>query len=408
MKIIDIPLNVLIHLKLFFSPDLWPIQNEFFWFHLLKKENKNYPQWRLQEAYWRNFLNTTKELDQLKKETVYFWFNQSNSERYLKETMFHYYIQAVLLKNVNQQVGISLSNRIIPSGQIDAHFITVLNRSFSAADLWKVKNCEIVSFHGCNFHQFPGSDDFQFTRLKFSGCRLFSFVGTFFISQLHLNDISSLGTLETFSTCSSLRKLSIRLCPNLTSGLSVFKQLDSLCLHQQPLRDYSLVQNIFHLEIYLDPNLINLYDFYTSSALVISHCPNLSLTVPISDDSQDSTTDNSQAILEPKLKHFVLEGYKSQETELEIDHFPFLQTLTIACSPKLEKIILSSNVEMEKVEVNECQTVKQLEIQDCKKMKKLSVQEMNKNLIPFVCLLQSFPQSIASLGRQVLVKKKFG
>jgi hypothetical protein len=59
----------------------------------------------LQDQNWRDFLNTTLKLQQLKRKTVFFYFNHITSMKYFSNRFFRAFILHEVITNVCDQLG---------------------------------------------------------------------------------------------------------------------------------------------------------------------------------------------------------------------------------------------------------------------------------------------------------------
>jgi hypothetical protein len=141
MSIVKLPTSILFVLHSFLSSRPATIHNDG-WDHF--DPGYSDPKEVEINSHWRNFVNTSKSFQELKRELIYLSLGRLKSKEFLNDTIFREFVQKVFLKNPGKQLALHVHD-YVPS------FTNLGNLHFLM--LSDIKNIPVGDFPICSSYK---------------------------------------------------------------------------------------------------------------------------------------------------------------------------------------------------------------------------------------------------------------
>ncbi len=235
------------------------------------------------DAAWRNLMNTTKQAKELKKKTIYLVLKDDFALRYMNDEIFRARVDGLVYNRRNQlQIKFRSTQApfIIRNGSWDGCNKIRLSDFKSAVDLSTLQNVRILSLHNC---QGNGTiyNMSKIEALDLSNCNAIESISN--CPRLTRLNVYHCATIRDISSLTNLVTLRIEGCPQLTIQENTLQSVEYLQLGDEtrtfPSYDMSSFKRLKYLGIMnKDVVLDNLWQLDDLLALEFRNCKSIQVT----------------------------------------------------------------------------------------------------------------------------------
>jgi hypothetical protein len=329
MGIVDLPESLLIYIYSFLCCESYSVN-----WKIPGLDQRN-------DLNWLCFLNTTNRFQELKHHTLYLSFNETHSERFLKDRGYRALIEKVILKNTAEQLGLHFQEKL-PSKSFYPHFSHLHTLKLEYIEHIPMEMIQFVSFLSlwrCSFQSNSSlksqkiiiaaevvSFDCMQEALDFEK---FQFQH---IARLYLLNVE-VSHLSKFDDCSTLSDMFLREVTSTDEEAMDCSRINSINVDNSYFSCLHSTQNVRY---------VNFYDlagrFEDPVALAIDECRSMKKLF-LKNLRVESPLEQSESLKQLLSLTLISVRLVTLETSL----FPCLKELFIEHCHDLEKLILNNS-----------------------------------------------------------------